>query len=197
MTDRRTSSSAYDPKTGHRGRASGDKQKRDMQDVLDAFQYLMATALVDPQFLESFSEIVAPRISVTQHYIPSSFVSQLRYRSTPLRNMLAHRSTPLTDGLVYDQLRLFDDQQELSDDFTIAVLRVLAEKRPDIFLEVVRESLQREHDPRRKTRTFRLIFEVLSDKELLEKVSRQAVESNKSQQTLEGGGDADSPAKPR
>jgi uncharacterized membrane protein len=165
MTDRRTPSSTYDPKTGHRGGTTDGEQERNVQDVLADIDRCIDYSFFHPSSLAYFRDVVASELSVDQHYVPSSCISEFgRFYSSSFRNMLAHRSGPLADGLMQDQLRLLGDQDELSDDFRIAVLRILAESRPELFLRVARELLAREHDHRRKTRTYKILLKVLSEK---------------------------------
>src|ERR1700761_5861247 len=59
-----------------------------------------------------------------------------------LRNHLVHSyrsDLPKWNALISDQRMLFGDQQEVRNDFRVAILRLLARERPDILLHLASE----------------------------------------------------------
>lgn len=162
MTDRHTSSSADATRADRSGTVTNDEQEK-REKALEAISAYIADYLTDPITCSyNITNTIAPHISVKQHYYPSRYLFRNRYSTPALRNAIAHRTGPLTPGLAYDQLTLWGDQRELSDDFYTAVLKVLAEHRPDLFLQVAREILEMESDNPRKTRTYRILLESLA-----------------------------------
>lgn len=83
-----------------------------------------------------------------------------------LRNRIVHGS-----GLLSDQFALFGDERELQADLQVAVLKLLADERPDIFLVVVgREIVDRNRKPTLSQRALVQVFDTWAD--LVQRVAR-------------------------
>jgi len=53
------------------------------------------------------------------------------------------------------------DQEEISEDFRIAVLKLLAQERPDLLLIAAMEILNQEQGSEQKTRSYKLLIKAL------------------------------------
>ena len=47
-------------------------------------------------------------------------------------------------GLLVDRLQLETDQRQITEDLTVALLRILANERPDLFLKVASDIIEKE-----------------------------------------------------
>jgi hypothetical protein len=162
MTDRHPSSSADAPETGRSGPLTSDEREKWVRALRVLSSYLREYQNDPTNCIKSVRSAIAPHISASQHYVPSYYLQRSRYDTSVLRNLLTHKTGFVSPGLAYDQLRLWDDQRELSDDFYTAVLKLLAEHRPDLFLQVASEMLEKSLDNSQKTRTYRVLLESLA-----------------------------------
>ena len=98
------------------------------------------------------------------------------YDSPSLRNLLVHNAYSITSVLLADQVKLSEDQEEISEDLRIAVLRLLAKDRPDLLLSAVLEIMGHESTTDVTSRTYKLLVQIL--REALERSHSQAADSS-------------------
>jgi len=75
---------------------------------------------------------------------------------TDERNRLAH-------GLAQDREALMRDQEEIRDDYRVALIVLLANERPDLLLRAAEELIRSETDADRKSRARMILIAALKD----------------------------------
>jgi hypothetical protein len=112
----------------------------------------------------NFARLLASDVASIRHYTPSWFLTphhtSTRYNRL-FRNALVHKPYLPATALLDDQLNLSRDQEEISEDFRIAVLKLFAQERPDLLLIAALEILDREQDSEQKTRSYKLLIKAL------------------------------------
>lgn len=157
MKDRQAASSE-ESATTHEEDESNDKSRD------EALRIFVSYARNDHD-RTNFARLLASNVASIRYYTPSWFLTP-HHASTPnyslfLRNALVHRSYRSATALLDDQLNLSRDQEEISEDFRIAVLKLLAQERPDLLLIAAMEILNQEQGSEQKTRSYKLLIKAL------------------------------------
>ena len=158
MKDRQAAS--YEENAATYEEDEGNEKKRDKGLLRIFISYAS-----DDHERTNFARLLASDVASIRYSTPSWFLTphhtSIRYNSLSLRNALVHKPYLPATALLDDQLNLSRDQEEISDDFRIAVLKLLAQERPDLLLIAALEILDREQDSKQKTRSYKLLIKAL------------------------------------
>jgi hypothetical protein len=176
MKDRPAASSEENAVTYEEGKTSDTNRDKSLLRIF-------VSHVRDDHDRTSFGRQLASNVASIRYYTPSLFLtphhSSASYKSPPHRNALVRKMYLRDTALLDDQLNLSRDQVEISEDFRISVLTLLAQERPDLLLVAALEILEREQDSEQKSRSYKLLIRALRD----------VIESSRDKESARDNGD--------